>query len=315
MKKSRFYRLVCLPLLMVAWNSPLLAETDTAQKRQFVVAFAQDTMANDWRVAQVRQLQQAFAAHPEVKFVYSDGKGDTARQVHDIDNFIYQKVDVLMASPRDSQATVPVLAKAYRQGIPVVLISRSITADEYTTFVAPDNTQIAKHAADVVAKALNGQGKIFILQGIPTASTVKERTQGFLDQLQKYPGLQVVASRPANYLRADAIRVTEEVLRQGISFDAIYAQSDSMAIGARLALHKKGINPADKVIVGIDYVSEAREAIRSKEQTASFVYPTSAVEAAQVVLKILRGETVPKKVVVNSMLVTIDNVERLDPIF
>lgn len=49
------------------------------QKRRFVIAFAQDTMANDWRAAQVRDLQQAFSQRPDIEFVFSDAGGDTAR--------------------------------------------------------------------------------------------------------------------------------------------------------------------------------------------------------------------------------------------
>jgi ribose transport system substrate-binding protein len=121
--------------------------------------------------------------------------------------------------------------------------------------------------------------------------------------------------KDGNYLRGDAIHATEQALAEGIRFDAIYAQSDSMAAGARLALQKAGIDPRDKLIVGIDYISEARDAIRRGEQTASFLYPTCAAETAQAVLDILHGKTVPSRITVNTLLITRDNVEQVAPIF
>ena len=162
---------------------------------------------------------------------------------------------------------------------------------------------------------MSGKGKILILRGISTATSAIERTKGFLDTIKKYPGIRVVAIKDGNYLRGDAIRAIEETLAEKISFDAIFSQSDSMASGARLALKKAGISPKTKLIVGIDYIQEARTAIRDGEQSASFLFPTSAKETAAVVIKILQGKQVPKKVPVKSLNITRDNVEMIKPIF
>lgn len=314
-KQHRLRHMLVLLFLLAISSFAGLARSAAQTSPKYVVAFAQDTMANDWRIAQVRQMAEAFAAYPEVKFIYSDGKGRSARQIQDIENFVYQKVDVLLASPSDSLAATPVISKAYRAGIPVVMVSRSIASEDYTSFVAPDNYRIGFDAATYMASKLQGRGRIVMLSGIPTSSTAQERSKGFRDALRDYPDMQLVADKVANYLRADAIRAVEELVTTGVEFEGIYAQSDSMATGARLALNKAGIDPRDKLIVGIDYIAEAREAIRSGEQAASFLYPTSAREAAQLVMKILRGEAVPKRVMVDSVRITTDNVEIVAPIF
>lgn len=283
--------------------------------RPYLVGFAQDTMANDWRVAQVRELEEEFRKYPEVQFFYTDAKGQTARQIQDIDDMIHRRVDVLITSPRDSALMTPVLARAYRQGIPVVLISRSIETDDYTTFIHPDNRAIARQAAHYIAGQLDGRGAIFILQHIPTTTPGRHRTEAFLDGISAYPDLTVSAMKVANSLRADAIRMTEEALREGVEFDAIYAQSDSMASGARLALKKAGIDVKPLVLVGIDYIAESRDAIRRGEQDASFTYPTGGREAALAVMDIVQGRAVPKEIVIESQMVTPENVERVEPIF
>ena len=88
-----------------------------------------------------------------------------------------------------------------------------------------------------------------------------------------------------------------------------------MAIGVRIALKKAGIPLKKKLIVGIDYISEAREAIQSGEQAASFLYPTCAKEAADAVIKILQGKSVQKIIQVKSEMITKDNVNKISPIF
>lgn len=309
---SKSFFSFCLTLFIAL---PVYAGSHNEAGKKYTVAFAQDTLANDWRVAQVNALSDALSLNPDIHFVYTDGGGSSAKQILDIENFTYQKVDVLVTSPRDGLASTPVVSNAYKQGIPVVLITRGIQGEDYTTLIAPDDYEIARDAAQFVASKLDGKGRILILRGVPTASTAKARTAGFLDEIKKYPEMSVVAIKDGNYLRADAIKAVEEALAEGLEFDVVYSQSDSMVTGVRLALKKAGIDPKSKIIVGIDYISEAKEAILLGEQSATFIYPTCGKEAAEAIQKILMGEEVPKRIKVDSTLITIDNVNKVKPIF
>lgn len=310
--------LLCGSMLLVLSLMTAAAEEQRPKQdadKMYVVGFAQDTMTNDWRIAQVRELEREFQKYPWIKFFYTDAKGETARQIKDIEDMINLKVDVLITSPRDSTLMTPAIAKAYHKGIPVVLISRGIENEDFTIFIHPDNRQIARQAARYIAQRLQETGKVFILQHIPTTTPGIHRTEAFFDEMQKYPNIEIVGMKVANSLRSDAIRMTEEALQEGLEFDAIYAQSDSMASGARLALKKHGINPKTIIIIGIDYIAEAREAIRAQEQEASFTYPTGGKEGAEFAVKILQGETVPKEYILESIMVTQENIEKVEPIF
>lgn len=283
--------------------------------RIFVVGFAQDTLANDFRAAQVRQLAEAFSRRPHINFVFADGEGSTAKQISDIEEFVSRRVDLLIVSPRDANALAPAIEGAAARGIPVVLLTRMAATERYRSFVAPDDRAIAREAADFLASALGRRGRVLVLQGVPTTSTAIARTEGFAEGLARYPKMKVAAVVPGNYLRADALKAMEEILEQRVDFDAIFAQSDSMASGARLALRKAGRDPSRIPIVGFDYIPEAREAIRRGEQRASFVYPTCAEETARVVVDILAGKKVPRRVLVPSRRVTAANADRVETIF
>jgi len=289
--------------------------TASAPDRVFTIGFPQDNMADEWRAAQVQAVADTLAGQSNVRCIYSDAAGSTAKNLLDLEDMIDQGVDLLMVSPRDPVAMSPILSRAYRLGIPIVLLTRRMINDDYTLFISPNDATIAGQAAEQITKVLNGTGKVLMLQGVPTASTVLHRTEGFLEAIKSHPGIEVVAIKPANYLRADAIKVVQEMLEQKIPFDAIYAQDDAMASGARIALIEAGIDPATVPIVGIDYISEAREAIRAGDQVASFTYPTCGEQAAELALRILRGEAVPREVEVPSVMVTRENVERVETIF
>ena len=301
--------LIFLPVLAV----PVVAQSEEIA-RQKVIAFAQDTMANDWRRAQVRQFQEGLSGSSEVKFVYSDAAGDTGKQIRDIEDYLYSGVDILVTSPQNSAMMAPVISSAYRNGTPVLLLSRTIVGNDYTSFIHPDNRAIARQAANYIARELNGNGTVFMLMGIEGTSTVHERTEGFEDVMSKYPGIKLVR-KTANYLRADAIRATEEIISKATEIDAIYAQSDSMAVGAIMALKMAGIDPKPLVIVGIDYIDEARALIRERELDATYLYPTAGSEGAKVARDILAGKKVPKEIIIDSVEITLENVEQIEPIF
>lgn len=291
------------------------AEPEWVKGRRFTVGFAQDNLGNDWRAVQAKQLRQALEPYPFITFGLADARGDAARQIRDIEDFVARRVNVLVTSPQDGVRAAPAITRATKAGIPVVLLSRAAPGAEVTTFIAPDNRELGRDIARFFAERTKKPTRVLVLQGIPTSTAAIERTEGFREEVNRHKHLGIAAIVPANYLRADAVRAMEDILAKKIPFDALYAQSDSMAIGARVALRRAGIDPATIPTVGIDYVREAREAIRDGEQTASFVLPTGARECAEIVLRILKGESVPKTVRIPLQLVTRDNVERIEPIF
>jgi ribose transport system substrate-binding protein len=294
-------------LLFWLWPGLLLAEG-------FRIGFAQDTLANDWRRAQVMEVRLELEKHPGVEFIYTDAEGDTALQALHIEELVRQGVDLLITSPRDQDLLAEVIAGVRAQGIPVVLLSRGIATDDYDCYIHPDNSAIARAAAEYLVDKLGGKGHILMLQGIPEAMPTVLRTQAFLQVTDAYPEIKITR-RVANYLRADAILAVEELLASGERFDAIYAQSDSMAAGARMALKYQGLAPGSLYIVGIDYVPEARQAILAGEQSLSFTYPTGGREGARMALRLLRGERPPKELILESVPVTRDNAAQVEPVF
>ncbi len=307
MKQCFLLSLLALVLLPVV----SLAE----EQRQYVVGFPQDNMGNEWRAAQVLEMKQVLQGYPFIRFIYSDAEGSTARQIFDMQRMVENGADVIVISPRDVAVMTPAIDEIYRNGTPVVLLTRRILSGSYTTFISADDRRIATEAAHAMARKMGGKGRIVMLQGVTTATTAIDRREGFLRALKNYPQMQVVAEPVANYDRVEALRAMERLIAEGLEFDAIYAHSDSMAVGARMAMRQAGIDPRTKTIVGIDYISEARQAIREGGQSISFTYPTAGRQGAEAVLKIIRDEHVAKEQSVPFEMVTEENVDRVETIF
>lgn len=287
------------------------AQTSPAPK---VIAFAQDTLKNDFRQAQVAQARAAAAKLPGMRFVASDAQGQTSLLILQIDQFIEQKVDALIVGTNDEEAVVPVVRKAYKAGIPVIVLDRGIKGSAYTTFINSDNEHIGTLAGDFIGEKLAGKGSVLLLEGIQTADVTQLRSRGFLQAMKGFPGIQVIR-RTGNYLRKDALLEMQKLLAQGVRVDAIFAESDSMLSGARMAMQAAKVDPKNLITVGCDYTSEAREAIRSGTQTASILFPLGGDVSVDVARRIFARENVPRHVVIPVKLVTRANVDQVAPIF
>jgi ribose transport system substrate-binding protein len=303
----KLIRLLSL-LALVFWLPAAAAEG----KR--VIAFAQDTLANDFRRAQVEEVRDEALKHPELSFVHSDAQGQTSLMIRQIEQFIEQKVDLLIIGTNDETAVVPVVAKAYKSGIPVIVLDRGIRGDQYTTFINSDNILIGRIGAEYIAERLGGNGLVLLFEGIQTADVTKLRSKGFLDEIRKHKGIRVI-KRTGNYLRKDALVEMEKLMADGIRVDAIFSESDSMLSGVRMVLNKHKIDPRSIVMVGCDYTSEAQQAIREGAQSGSVLFPLGGRKSVEVALKIFAKEPVPKHIYIPVKLVTQENVEQVAPIF
>lgn len=300
-----FYRTTMLCLLALCATA--------VQAQRETIAFVQDNMGNDFRQAQVMEAKDE-AQKRGLNFVYTDAQGQTSRLISQMNELITRKVGVIILGTNDERAVVPVVAKAEEAGVRVVVLDRGIAGNDYTTFINSDNVKIGEMGANNLGKKLGGKGTVLLFEGLQTADVTQLRTRGFLKGMQAYPDIRVLR-RTGNYLRKDAIEETEKLLKAGIRFDAVFSESDSMLSGMRMVLQKRNINPASIVMVGVDYTSEARDAIRAGTQFASILFPLGGRQAVAVAQDVLKGRKVPRHISIPVQWVTVNNVEQVPPIF
>ena len=294
--------------------SLLLMNTLHGAQKLSVIAFAQDDMANDFRKAQVYEVRDEAKKYKNVKFVYSDAKAKTSRLIYQIDTFIKDKVDVIIVGTNDADAVVPVITKAYKSGIHVIILDRGVNSSEYTTFINSDNIKIGSMGAKFIAKELNYKGTVLLFEGLLKADVTKLRTQGFMDEMQKYKDIKII-KRTGNYLRRDAIKEMEKLIQDKVKIDAVFSESDSMLSGVRSAMQRFKQDPSSLITVGCDYTSEAQTEIRKGNQTASIKFPLGGKQALIYAVDLLQGKTLAKHIFIPVELVTKKNVENVAPIF
>ena len=157
-----------------------------------------------------------------------------------------------------STANIPLISHLLETQIPFVMVERPTQFEEQISYVSVDNVQAARAAVEHLINV--GRRRIGIISGPLDSSDGRDRLQGYKDALLMAsipldPSLIVEGSfsRRSGYLGMKAL-LKHEV-------DAVFASSDTMAIGALDALKEHGRRvPEDVALVGFDDLPIARNA-------------------------------------------------------
>ncbi|KMY85184.1 periplasmic binding protein/LacI transcriptional regulator [Candidatus Paraburkholderia calva] len=113
-----------------------------------------------------KDMKAEAAKHAEVELVIADAGDRTDKQNADMENFIAQKMDAILISPKESAGLTGVVEKAFKAGIPVFVLDREVNGDQFTQFIGGDNVQIGQEAGNFIAKLMGGVGKGRRRQGL-----------------------------------------------------------------------------------------------------------------------------------------------------
>ena len=181
------------------------------------------------------------------------------------------------------------MEKAYRQGIPVVVIDRKILSDKYTAFVGADNYEIGKDVGQYILNRLHGKGKVLEITGLEGSTPAMERHKGLTDVLKEEPGIEITASVDGAWLQSVAGEKMDSVFQTNKNIDLVFAQNDRMAIGAYLSARQQQLEK-EMLFVGIDALPGKEygvEQIINGVLDATFIYPTGGDKVVQVAMDIL----------------------------
>src|SRR5215218_4281347 len=164
-----------------------------------VVGFSQsEKEVNPFRIAETESIRSEAKKRNIKELVYTNANSQAAKQISDIRDMIAQDVDAIIVAPLLEEGMDPALNAAKEAGVPVFLIDRETAGkpcEDYITFMGSNFLKQGKRAADIMADLTNEKGKVAVLEGTPGASVTIDRTEGFEQQLKKYPNMEIVASQ------------------------------------------------------------------------------------------------------------------------
>ncbi len=277
---------------------------EKAHKR-FVVGVSQCS-EDTWRDKLNEELRIA-ATYYDVDLQIKSANDDVRLQTEQINRFVEQGVDLLVVAPGQVSIS-PAIDKAYEKGIPVIVFDRQTHSDKYTAYIGANNHEIGASMAEFMANANTAGTKVVELCGLSSSSPAIERDAGFDSVAAHRPNIDIVKKVYADWTEEGAYRVMDSLLSTPYpAFNSIFAHNDRMAMGARRAVVKHGIDPKTIKLCGIDAMPQqggGMQLVAEGKLFASSIYPTRGDEVMRLAMKILTHKPYDRENRLSSALVT-----------
>lgn len=218
--------------------------------------------------------------------------------------------DVLIIDPVSSQGGGTMVKQANQADIPVMAFDRRPDSGELASFIGYDAIEAGRAGAEALAEAVGEKGKVVEIQGIMGTNVAQDRSKGFQEQIKEYPGIEVVATQPADFDRGEALDVMTNVLQANPDIDGVYAANDEMALGVVAALESRGL-AGEVQVVGNDGIADALEAVSVGDMYATHAESPYALgkEVIKLAEAIASGENPEEDIVLEGKLVKKDDVD------
>lgn len=248
-------------------------------------------------------------------------ESDDAKQISQIENFISQKVDVIIVVPHDTTALNEVLAKAQSVGIKVINYDRLTQGSEPDLYLSFDSVKVGEVGASYVIGAIPDTievPKVAFLGGSSNdnnAHLVSEGVMSVLQPLVDNGEIDLVYNEFTPEWSPDmAYKNLLAFLDNGGHVDAVVTASDALAYGAIQALTEHGL--AGKVPVsGQDGELQAMQRMLKGTQTVSAYKPGRLLAEMAIVeaIRLANGQPAETNGTVNNGYVEVPSY-LIDPI-
>ncbi|MGG7056909.1 galactose ABC transporter substrate-binding protein [Clostridium tertium] len=235
----------------------------------------------------VKENESKYDSKILLQFV--DAKGSTLNQGNQVDKFINQDYDIICVNLVDRTAAATIIDKAKSANIPVIFFNREPVEEDMNRwdkiyYVGAQAEQSARLQADIVAEKWlsnvelydkNKDGKIqyVMLEGEQGHQDSLIRTEYCIKALNdRGIELEKLADDSANWQSDQAITKMSQWIKEfGDNIEVVFSNNDSMALGAIHAINSNSDLIRKPIIVGVDGIKEALEAIKNGQMDGTVI--------------------------------------------
>ena len=297
-----------------------------APERRYTIAFANLTEApgvslegTGFSGADVRQSFVLAARTLPVELVFYDNQGDDARAIANAEAAIARKVDLYIQYHRGGPANTAVAQKLKAAGIPVLAVNEPVPG---APLYSLDNAVAGRIAGDALAQFAGrtwaGQPTVAVVIG--RVSTSAERVQGVAEALRKrFPAVPVSMLETQGNTAQVAALLGPVLAAQPPRKVLIAATDDATALAAKSAVESAG-RARDAAIVGHGVDRSIHGGANDRKEldpnnrasivlgSVAFYLDRMGYQVLPLAMRMLRGETVPARMVTPHKLITPANV-------
>ena len=271
---------------------------------EVIASFTKNQVDPHFEGVRAGVAQMAGRMGASVKFYTPTKPNNITEGMSQLEDVGVTKPNLMLFMPIDAKAQLPTIKRLIDGGLPIVNYNDRGGDAPFLAYVGQDDFKLGHDIAKTLFDHLGGKGNVVILEGVRGSTTGDERKRGFDAAAKEYPNIKVLASQPANFQRLLGMQTMENLIQQFSNIDGVIAAADASALGAIEA-----ISAADRKnvsVVSINGVPEAVEAVKAGSllAIAEFDGFKIACVATEIGLKAVRGQSVPKQIIIPGAIIT-----------
>jgi ribose transport system substrate-binding protein len=255
--------------------------------KQYTAATSEVGAGSTW-VSHGMEVAKFFGDLLGVEVTSFDGQFSVEKQLQDLQSISSQGFDFVAVHPSASGALIDAANQIIAAGVPLIDMDTRLVQDPeefanfgHLTYLEPDNIYMGSTVANELFKAMGGEGQVIHTQGQLAHTGAQGRAQGFHQTLENYPNIEVVDETPADWLIDQSATLWQDLLTRFPDVRGGFFHSDDMALAARSVVEAAGLQ--DQVlIVGVDGLKNAAEAILEDKLLASVINPSGRIHGGAI---------------------------------
>lgn len=243
-------------------------------------------------------------------------EGDLDEQTTILENVVNKKPDIIVLASTSPLSTVPIVEKAYDEGIKIVLIDGMIDTDKYHTFLATDNKAAGALAADRLVEVLTKQNKelkgdIGIISAMAGVSSLTARNDGFVNRLKEIaPEIRIADVKYSNGDILKAVSAVEDMITTHSNLIGIFADNNQCGAAAAQIITERGLED-EIVAIAFDADPVEIEALKAGALDGIVLQDPYGMgyKAVENGLKLIKGESIEQMIDTGVSIATQDNLQ------
>ncbi len=282
------------------WLSNLLGDNDGEREDdgEIKVGFLLKTMQEERYIKDRDAFIERAEEEGADEVIFDSANNDENEQLSKFENMLTQGADVIVLQPVNTGTASNMVKMAHDSGVAVVNYDSLIMNSDVDLFLTQDSWAVGKLQGEAMVEWFEEnrgevKGNVVLLRGQPGDSNANAFSQGVLDTVEEYEGLELVVDQSHEGWSPDlAMETTENALTSNDNeIDAVVANNSGMASGAVRALEAQNMADTDKVFVAgsdadlrtIRYIEQGKQTIEIFKKVKPLAY--EAAEAAVALAK------------------------------
>jgi len=279
-------------------------------KRRLRAAFSNIGLQVTW-CAQGKEAAEFWGNLLNVDVTWFDPELSAAKQLEQVEEIADGKWDFVAIQAVDIDTITAPVVRMIQAGIPVIDMDTLIAPldqIDVLTFLAPDNEFMGAAVTQALVDGIGGQGTIIMTQGDLGHTGAQGRARGFQSVIDRFPGVQVLATDSADWDVAKTAQLWEGYLNTFAKIDAAFFHNDDMALAAAAVMQAHGRTGI--LIGGVDAMPAAIHAVVDGRMFATVRNSSCRIHGGAIFAGVaaVRGpktvNPIPKQIIIDGPIVT-----------